>query len=93
MYVTAPLRSLILSQNFGYTADTHCSLYSYKLEIKQSETINLSTLSKELFSKLTPILQRAVTFAQEKGAFSSTCAGTWFLTTQDCLSRCLCFDV
>ena len=70
MYVTAPLRSLILSQNFGYTADTCCSLYSRKLEIKQSKTINLSTLSKELFSKLTPTLQRAVTLAQEKGASS-----------------------
>ena len=70
MYVTAPLRSLILSQNFGYTADTRCSLHSRKLEIKQSKTINLSTLSKELFSKLTPTLQRAVTLAQEKGASS-----------------------
>ena len=30
----------------------------------------MSTLSKELFSKLTPTLQRAVTLAQEKGASS-----------------------
>ena len=64
MYVTVPLQSLILLLNFGYTVDTCCSLYSRKLEIKQSKTINLSTLSKGLFSKLTPTLQRAVTLAQ-----------------------------
>lgn len=70
LYVTAPLRSLILSQDFNYSADIRCSQFSRKLEIKQSKTTNLSTLSKELLSKLTLRLQRAVSLAQEKGASS-----------------------
>jgi len=70
MYVTEPLRLLILSQNISLFADIRSSLSSRKLEIKQSKAINLSTFSKKLFSKLTPTLQRAVTLAQEKGASS-----------------------
>ena len=70
MYVTEPSRLLILSQNISFSAEICCGLSSRKLEIKQSKAINLSTFSKELFSKLTPALQRAVTLAQEKGASS-----------------------
>ena len=70
MYVTEPSRLLILSQNISFSAEICCGLSSRKLEIKQSKAINLSTFSKELFSKLTPTLQRAVTLAQEKGASS-----------------------
>ena len=60
----------MLSQNFENTADTRCSQYSRKLKIKQSKTMNLSTLSMELHSKITVTLERAVTIAQEKDASS-----------------------
>ena len=50
----------------------HCSIghlmyysqYSHKLEIKQSKSMNLSTLSMELHSKLSISLQRAVSLLQ-----------------------------
>jgi len=41
--VTAPLRSLILSQDFNCSADTQCRQFSSKQEIKQLKTVNLST--------------------------------------------------
>ena len=51
--------------------------------------MNLSILSKELYSKLTVTLQRVVTLAQEKGASCwltcTICARTWFFLTQDCM--------
>ena len=59
-----------LLQNYSYTADIRCSLYTCKLEIKQTKSKNLSTISTELLPKLTLSLQKAVTLAQEKGASS-----------------------
>ena len=53
--------------NISLSADICCGLSSRKLEFKG---MNLSTFSKELFSKLTPTLQRAITLVQEKGASS-----------------------
>jgi len=41
-----------------------------KQEIKQSKSVNFSTISKELLSELSPSLQKAVSLAQEKGASS-----------------------
>jgi len=41
-----------------------------KLEIKQTKSKNLSTISTELLPKLTLSLQKVVTLAQEKGASS-----------------------
>ena len=70
LYITASLRSLILSQDFNYSADIQCSLFFRKKEIKQSKCINFSAISKELLSKLSPSLQKAVSLAQEKGASS-----------------------
>ena len=68
LYVTTPLRALILSNNFNYGADIICSQYSREMEIKQSKMSNLSIISKELLSKLTTRLPMAVNLAQEKGA-------------------------
>ena len=36
LYITAPLQSLILSQDFNYSTDIQCSLFFRKQEIKQS---------------------------------------------------------
>jgi len=55
---------------YSYTADIRCSLYTCKLEIKQTKSKNLSAISTELLPKLTLSLQKAVTLAQEKGASS-----------------------
>ena len=70
LFVTAPLRLHILSQNFNYGADIRCSQLSRKMEIKEFKMLNLSTLSKELLPQLTTRLQMAVGLAQEKGASS-----------------------
>jgi len=45
-------------------------LFFRKQEIKQSKSINFSAISKELLSKLSPSLQKAVSLAQEKDASS-----------------------
>jgi len=94
LYVTAPLRSLVLSQNYSYTADIRRSLYTRKLEIKQTKSKNLSTISTELLPKLTLSLQKAST---RKGCFKlahcSTCCGSWVFFTQDYISGCPCFKV
>jgi len=48
--------------------------------------VNFSAISKELLSKLSPSLQKAVSLAQENQlAYSSSCARTWLLA-QNCLS-------
>jgi len=46
------------------------TVFFNKKEIKQSRTVNLSTLSKELLSKLNVSPQKAVQLALEKGASS-----------------------
>ena len=46
------------------------SLQVHKQEINHLKTVNLSTLSKEVLSKLTNSLQKAVQLAQEKGVSS-----------------------
>ena len=68
--VTEPLNSLILSQDFNYSADIQCSPFSCKQKTKHSKNLNLSSFSKTLLSKLASSLQKAVYLAQEKGASS-----------------------
>ena len=59
-----------MSQDCNYTADIRCSQLFCKQEIKQSKTVNVSSLPKELLSKLASSLQKAVYLAQEKGTSS-----------------------
>ena len=66
MYVTAPLQSLILAQNFCYSADVRCIQYARKVEIRDSKSLNLSNVSTELLLMLTLTLQKDVTLAKER---------------------------
>jgi len=55
-----------LSQDFNYRADIQCSLFF----VSKKLSVNFSPISKELLSKLSPSLQKAVSLAQEEGASS-----------------------
>ena len=68
--LSSPLHYMFTSRNYNYGADIRCIQFSRKMEIKQSKMLNLSNLSKGLFSQLTTGLQMAVNLAQEKDASS-----------------------